>query len=67
MFSEPLFSVLMVCRMPLPRMQADETDSRNNFICFVVMVKPTTIRLSIGTEHIDDIIDDLKHGFEAVK
>ena len=30
-------------------------------------IKPTTIRLSIGTEHIDDIIDDLKHGFEAVK
>lgn len=30
-------------------------------------IKPTTIRLSIGTEHIDDIIADLKHGFEAVK
>lgn len=30
-------------------------------------IKPTTHRLSIGTEHIDDIIDDLKHGFEAVK
>lgn len=30
-------------------------------------IKPNTIRLSIGTEHIDDIIDDLKHGFEAVK
>ena len=26
-----------------------------------------TIRLSIGTEHIDDIIADLKKGFEAVK
>ena len=26
-----------------------------------------TIRLSIGTEHIDDIIDDLKDAFEAVK
>ena len=23
-------------------------------------IKPTTIRLSIGTEHIDDIIDDLE-------
>ncbi|MGN0634547.1 MAG: O-acetylhomoserine aminocarboxypropyltransferase/cysteine synthase family protein [Oscillospiraceae bacterium] len=30
-------------------------------------IKPNTIRLSIGTEHIDDIIADLTHGFEAVK
>ena len=30
-------------------------------------IKPTTVRLSIGTEHIDDIIADLQHGFEAVK
>lgn len=30
-------------------------------------IKPTTVRLSIGTEHIDDIIADLKQGFEAVK
>ncbi|MCQ2516394.1 MAG: O-acetylhomoserine aminocarboxypropyltransferase/cysteine synthase [Saccharofermentans sp.] len=30
-------------------------------------ISPTTIRLSIGTEHIDDIIEDLKHGFEAIK
>lgn len=30
-------------------------------------IKPNTIRLSIGTEHIDDIIDDLKNGFAAVK
>lgn len=30
-------------------------------------IKPNTIRLSIGTEHIDDIIADLEHGFEAVK
>ncbi|MDR0998312.1 MAG: O-acetylhomoserine aminocarboxypropyltransferase/cysteine synthase [Treponema sp.] len=30
-------------------------------------IKPNTIRLSIGTEHIDDIIDDLKGGFAAVK
>ncbi len=28
--------------------------------------RPNTIRLSIGTEHIDDIIADLKQGFEAV-
>ena len=31
-----------------------------------VGIKPTTIRLSIGTEHIDDIIADLNHGFDAV-
>lgn len=30
-------------------------------------IKPTTVRLSIGTEHIDDIIADLKHGFESIK
>ena len=30
-------------------------------------IKPNTIRLSIGTEHIDDIITDLQHGFECVK
>ncbi len=30
-------------------------------------IRPTTIRLSIGTEHISDIIEDLEHGFEAVK
>ena len=30
-------------------------------------IKPNTIRLSIGTEHIDDIIADLQRGFDAVK
>lgn len=30
-------------------------------------IKPNTIRLSIGTEHIDDIIADLEKGFEAIK
>ena len=30
-------------------------------------IKPNTIRLSIGTEHIDDIIADLEKGFVAVK
>ena len=29
-------------------------------------IKPNTIRLSIGTEHIDDIIADLKQGFAAL-
>lgn len=29
-------------------------------------IKPNTIRLSISTEHIDDILDDLKSGFAAV-
>lgn len=30
-------------------------------------IKQNTVRLSIGTEHIDDIIADLERGFEAVK
>jgi O-acetylhomoserine (thiol)-lyase len=30
-------------------------------------IKPNTIRLSIGTEHIDDIIADLEKGFIAVQ
>lgn len=30
-------------------------------------IKSTTIRLSIGTEHIDDIIADLQQGFDSVK
>lgn len=30
-------------------------------------ISQSTIRLSIGTEHIDDIIDDLKSAFDAVK
>lgn len=30
-------------------------------------IKPNTIRLSIGTEHIDDIIQDLEEAFKAVK
>lgn len=30
-------------------------------------IKPNTIRLSIGTEHIDDIIADLEKGFAVVK
>ena len=30
-------------------------------------IHPNTIRLSIGTEHIDDIIDDLDQAFEAIK
>jgi O-acetylhomoserine (thiol)-lyase len=29
-------------------------------------IKLNTVRLSIGTEHIDDIIDDLEHGFESI-
>lgn len=30
-------------------------------------IKPNTIRLSIGTEHIDDIIFDLEEAFKAIK
>ena len=32
-----------------------------------VGIKPNTVRLSVGTEHIDDIIDDLKQGFKAIE
>ena len=30
-------------------------------------IKPNTIRLSIGTEHIDDIIYDLENAFKGGK
>ena len=30
-------------------------------------IKPTTIRLSIGTEHVDDLIDALNTAFDAIK
>lgn len=30
-------------------------------------IKPNTIRFSIGTEHIDDIIADLQNGFEEIR
>ncbi|MCQ2492675.1 MAG: O-acetylhomoserine aminocarboxypropyltransferase/cysteine synthase [Lachnospiraceae bacterium] len=30
-------------------------------------IKPNTIRLSIGTEHIDDIIQDLEEAFKAIQ
>ncbi|MGC4018856.1 MAG: O-acetylhomoserine aminocarboxypropyltransferase/cysteine synthase [Muricomes sp.] len=30
-------------------------------------IKPNTIRLSIGTEHIDDILEDLREAFKAVE
>lgn len=30
-------------------------------------IKPNTVRLSIGTEHIDDIIADLEQGFKAIQ
>ncbi len=29
-------------------------------------IKPNTVRLSIGTEHIDDLIEDLEDGFRAI-
>ncbi len=29
-------------------------------------IKPNTVRLSIGTEHIDDIIEDLEEAFKAI-
>jgi O-acetylhomoserine (thiol)-lyase len=30
-------------------------------------ITPTTVRLSVGTEHIDDIIADLEQAFERVR
>ncbi len=30
-------------------------------------IRPNTVRLSVGTEHIDDILTDLEHGFEEVR
>lgn len=30
-------------------------------------ITPNTVRLSVGTEHIDDIIADLEQGFQAIK
>ena len=30
-------------------------------------IRPNTIRLSVGTEHIDDILADLEKGFAAAK
>ena len=30
-------------------------------------ISQSTIRLSIGTEHIDDILEDLEKGFAAAK
>ena len=29
-------------------------------------IRPGTVRLSIGTEHIDDIIEDLEHGLSIL-
>lgn len=29
-------------------------------------IKPTTVRLSVGTEHIDDILADLEQGFQSI-
>ncbi len=29
-------------------------------------IYPSTIRLSIGTEHVDDIIDDLREALDAI-
>ncbi|MBR4024715.1 MAG: PLP-dependent transferase, partial [Firmicutes bacterium] len=30
-------------------------------------IRQNTIRLSIGTEHVDDIIGDLEKGFQAIQ
>ena len=45
--------------LDLSHLSAEELAEQN--------ITPSTIRLSIGTENIDDIIADLEHGFEAIK
>ncbi len=30
-------------------------------------IRPNTIRLSVGTENIDDILEDLEEAFQAVR
>ena len=40
------------------QLSAEELEKQN--------IKPNTIRLSIGTEHIDDILSDLEQAFEAI-
>ena len=30
-------------------------------------IRPNTVRLSIGTEHIDDILADLENGFNSLR
>lgn len=40
------------------QLTAEELEEQN--------IKPNTIRLSIGTEHIDDIIEDLEQAFNAI-
>lgn len=41
------------------QLSAEELEEQN--------IKPNTIRLSIGTEHIDDILADLEQAFEKIK
>lgn len=39
-------------------------------VCFlerIAVIRTNTVRLSIGTEHIDYIMADLRHSFDAVK
>ena len=40
------------------KLNASELEEQN--------IKPNTIRLSIGTEHIDDIIEDLDRAFKSI-
>ena len=47
----------------LIRYEADVTEEE----LLAAGITPTTVRLSIGIEHIDDILADLEQGFEAVK
>ncbi len=43
----------------------DDFETMNETELLESGIKPNTIRLSIGTEHIDDIIYDLSQAFES--
>ena len=49
------------------RKKLDEAFGKSAQELLAAGIKPTTVRLSIGTENIDDIIADLAAGFEAIK
>ena len=51
-------AVLVTDSAALAEKVAEELEKQN--------IKPNTIRLSIGTEHIDDILSDLEQAFEAI-
>ena len=51
----------------LPRSGSGKTATEITALLADQGIRPNTIRLSIGTEHIDDILADLQSAFEAVR